>query len=200
MQELFKVMAHYSIIVPDDLASRLNQEATDLDVKKSTYITQLLRAHYEKPTSALEARIDEQQSLIGSLQSDCAQMQDQLQQMQGTAEQVHLLEASLKETEGALTDAQARNQSLMEKLQQVQASKDVTTTGLQHEIELLRQQVASLESTLHTERGHLSELRQDKETLKKQLELVTLRLPAPRVGFWSRIFGRKQKETETEEQ
>jgi hypothetical protein len=35
-------MAYYSIIVPDDLASQLNQEATDRGVKKSTYITQLL--------------------------------------------------------------------------------------------------------------------------------------------------------------
>jgi len=121
-------------------------------------------------------QIEEQQSLIGSLQSDRTQMQDRLQQMQGTVEQVHLLETSLKETEDMLTDAQARNQSL-------QASKDVITTGLQLEIELLRQQVASLESTLHTERGYLSELRHDKETLQKQLELVTLRLPAPRVGF-----------------
>lgn len=185
-------MTHYSIIVPDDLASQLDQEAADLNVKKSTYITQLLRAHYEKPTGALEARIKEQQSLIGSLQSDCTQMQDQLQRMQDTAEQVHLLEASLKEVEDALIDAQARNRSLMEKLHEVQASKDVTTTGLQHEIELLRQQVASFESTLQTERGHLSELRQDKETLQKQFELVTLRLPAPRIGFWSRIFGKKE--------
>jgi len=26
------------------------------------------------------------------------------------------------------------------------------------------------------------------------LELVTLRLPAPKEGFWSRVFGRKKKE------
>jgi predicted nucleic acid-binding Zn-ribbon protein len=186
-------MTHYSIIVPDDLASQLNHEAADLDVKKSTYITQLLRAHYEKPTDVLEARIKEQQSLIESLQSDCTQMQDRLQQMQDSAEQVHKLEALLKEADDALIEAQARNRPLMEKLQQVQASNDVTTTGLQHEIELLRQQLANLESTVHTERGHLSELRQDKETLQKQLELVTLRLPAPKVGFWGRLFGGGKK-------
>jgi predicted nucleic acid-binding Zn-ribbon protein len=186
-------MAHYSIIVPDDLASKLDAEAMSLNLKKSTYIARLLRVHYEKPASALEGRIKEQQSLIDSLQSDYTQMHDRLQQMQGAAEQARLLEVSLKEAEDALNEAHARNRSLMEKLQQVQASEDVTTTGLQHEIELLRQQVASLESTLHTERGHLSELRQDKETLQKQFELVTLRLPAPKVSFWERLFGSGKK-------
>jgi len=43
------------------------------------------------------------------------------------------------------------------------------------------------------ETGHNFELRQDKETLQKQLELVTLRLPAHKVGFWSRIFGSKKE-------
>jgi hypothetical protein len=65
---------------------------------------------------------------------------------------------------------------------------------LQHEIELLRQQLADSEVTLHTERGHLSELRQDRETLQKQLELVTLPLPAPKIGFWARLFGSSKRE------
>ncbi len=84
----------------------------------------------------------------------------------------------------------------MEKLQQVQASKDVTTTGLQHEAELLQQKVTNLETLLHTERALTSELRRDKDNLQKQLELVTLRLPAPKVGFWARLFGGRKKETE----
>ena len=192
-------MTHYSIIVPDDLASQVNQEATDRGVKKSTYITQLLREHYEKPASVLEAQIEEQQSLIESLQSDCNQMQDRLQQMQGqlqqkqdVVQQVQLLEASLKETKDTLADSEARNQELTKKLQQVQASKDIVITGLQHEVEMLRQQLANAEATLHIERGHSSELRQDKETLQKQLELVTLRLPAPKERRrWP--WGRKKK-------
>jgi FtsZ-binding cell division protein ZapB len=81
-------------------------------------------------------------------------------------------------------------------LQLEKNSKEVVATGLQHEIELLQQKNASLESTLHTERGHLSELRQDKEPLQKQLELLTLRLPAPKVGFWTRLFGGLKREKE----
>jgi len=40
------------------------------------------------------------------------------------------------------------------------------------------------------------ELRRDKETIQKHLELVTLRWPAPKVGFWSRIFGGVEKKEE----
>jgi len=51
------------------------------------------------------------------------------------------------------------------------------------EIERLRQKVTNLETLLLTERGITAELRRDKETTQKQLELATLRLPAPKVGF-----------------
>lgn len=44
-------------------------------------------------------------------------------------------------------------------------------------------EVANLETLLTTERGITAELRRDKESIQKQLELVTLRLPAPKVGF-----------------
>ncbi len=45
---------------------------------------------------------------------------------------------------------------------------------------------------------HNLELRLDKEQLQKQLELVTLQLPAPREEFWSRVFSRKKKDKEQE--
>ena len=83
---------------------------------------------------------------------------------------------------------------MIKELGQSEASKNTVVTGLQHETELLRKQLANTEAALHTERGHQSELRKDKETLQKQFELVTLRLPAQKVGFWSRIFGGRTKE------
>jgi hypothetical protein len=52
------------------------------------------------------------------------------------------------------------------KMRESEASNNIVVTGLQHERELLRQQLAILEAALHTERGHLSELRHDKETLE----------------------------------
>jgi hypothetical protein len=36
----------------------------------------------------------------------------------------------------------------------------------------------------------------DKESIQKQLELVKLRLPAPKVGFWARLFGGGRKKEE----
>jgi hypothetical protein len=68
-------------------------------------------------------------------------------------------------------------------------------TGLQHDNELL-QTVTNLETLLQTEKGLNSELRRDKESIQKQLELVTLRLPAPNVGFWARLFGGGRKKEE----
>ncbi len=80
-----------------------------------------------------------------------------------------------------------RSASLAEKLRQAQASRNTVVTGLQHEIELLQRKIANLETSLHTERGLTSELRHDKETLQKQVELVTLRLPASK-RFWEPDF------------
>jgi len=48
----------------------------------------------------------------------------------------------------------------------------------------------SLEAALLVEKRHMLELKADKETLQKQVELLTLRLPTPNKSFWDRIKGR----------
>lgn len=72
-------------------------------------------------------------------------------------------------------------------------SQETAITGLQNELEAVRTQVKTLERELTIYTGLNNDLRADKENLQKQLELVTLRLPAPRVGFWARLFGRKEE-------
>ena len=47
--------------------------------------------------------------------------------------------------------------------------------------------------------GLNNDLKADKENLQKQLELVTLRLPPPKVGFWARLFGGSKKPEEKKE-
>jgi hypothetical protein len=73
--------------------------------------------------------------------------------------------------ENDLKASEERNAPAVERLRQSQASRDAVVTGLQHEIKLLRQKVANLETLLHTERALTSELRHDNEAIQKQLEL-----------------------------
>ncbi|MGA3360323.1 MAG: hypothetical protein ABSC87_08985 [Halobacteriota archaeon] len=70
------------------------------------------------------------------------------------------------------------------------------TGKLQHENELLQQKLTTSETLLQTEKGLNADLRRDKESIQKQLGLVTLRLPAPKVGFWARLFGGGRKKEE----
>jgi hypothetical protein len=55
-----------------------------------------------------------------------------------------------------------------------------------------RTQIKTLEDKLAIYTGINKELQADKANLQKQLELVTLRLLPPRVGFWARLFGKKE--------
>jgi hypothetical protein len=71
-------------------------------------------------------------------------------------------------------------------------SQDIVIAGLQNELESLRTQVKTLEEKLAIYVGLNNDLKADKENLQKQLELVTLRLPPPRVSFWARLFGKKE--------
>ena len=57
-----------------------------------------------------------------------------------------------------------------------------------------RTQIQTLEDKLATNTGINNELRADKANLQKQLELVTLRLLSPGVGFWAGLFGKKEQE------
>ena len=78
---------------------------------------------------------------------------------------MHQFENSLEELESVtqkldpnLEESEDRNRSLMEELRVSETSENIVVTDLQHEIERLREQLAITEATLHTERGHLSEL------------------------------------------
>jgi hypothetical protein len=81
----------------------------------------------------------------------------------------------------------------MVKLRESEASKKTVVTGLQHENELLQQKLTTSKTLLQTEKSLNADLRCDKESIQKQLELVTLRLPAYKVGFWARLFGGGRK-------
>jgi hypothetical protein len=52
----------------------------------------------------------------------------------------------------------------------------------------------SLEEKLAIHTGSNINLKTDKEILQKQVELLTLRLPAAKVGFWARLFSSRKKQ------
>jgi len=157
-------------------------------------IVQRVRDEHEKK---IERLIAEHDAEIQQIRANC---EKQIQQIKADrSASIQQLENSLEELESVtqkldtnLKEAEERSRSLQEKLRESEASKNVVVTGLQHRVELLEKDKTSLEAALQVEKGHSLELRADKETMLKQVELLTLRLPAPRVGFWSRIFGPKK--------
>jgi len=221
-------MARFNITIPDSIAKRLDEDAEDQEMARSTLIAQYIEQHYEGKSDAdIEAEIErlriesadivqrarnehekKVQHLIATHETELEQVrtnwEKQIEQINAEnaatikqlEDDVERLEAISEEYKNDLKSSEGRNASAVEKLRQSEASKNTVVTGLQHENEFLQQKVINLETLLQTERGITSELRHDKETMQKQLELVTLRLPAPKVGFWARLFrgGRKKGE------
>lgn len=153
-------------------------EALDAEHKKlregNAEIMQRARDEFEKKVRQIT---EEHEAEVQQIRAECEKRADEAKQLEGDVERLegitNKLDSELKASE---------------------TSKNTVVTGQQHEIELLNQKIANLEGNLHTEQGHNSELRNDKEQLQKQLELVTLRLPPPRVSFWDRLFGKKEKQ------
>jgi hypothetical protein len=221
-------MARFNITIPDSIARRLDEDAENQEMARSTLIAQYIEQHYEGKSDAdIEAEIvrlrtesadivqrarneheKKVQHLIATHETELEQVraswEKQTEQINAEnaatikqlEDDVERLEAISEEYKNDLKSSERRNASAVEKLRQSEASKNTVVTGLQHENELLQQKVTSLETLLQTERGITSELRRDKETAQKQLELVTLRLPAPKVGFWARLFGSRRKKEE----
>ena len=115
--------------------------------------------------------------------------------MKGSSLVANILEEYLKGTRTTDTETEDLKKKLAEKeaaLSELHA-QDIVITGLQNELETVRTQVKTLEEKLVIYTGLNSDLKADKEALQKQLELVTLRLPAPRVGFWARLSEKKNR-------
>jgi hypothetical protein len=114
--------------------------------------------------------------------------------LKGSSLVANILEEYLKGTRTTDTETEDLKKKLAEKgaaLSELHA-QDTIITGLQNELETVRTQVKTLEEKLVIYTGLNNDLKADKEALQKQLQLVTLRLPAPRVGFWARLFGKKE--------
>ncbi|MGZ4930608.1 MAG: hypothetical protein ACXVJJ_06265 [Halobacteriota archaeon] len=194
-------MAHYTITIPEDVDKKLNQEAAKRNENTATYITELLGSGCDERNEHMEETIERQHSLIDKLEDDLKGIQEQLKREQETLERVEELEQSLKTAEGSLAEATERNRSLMEELQESEASRENTRNELQHRIDLLEKDRTNTRALLQEARGHVQELRADKVNLQEQIELLTSRLPKPappKRGWRERLLGSKREEQQSD--
>lgn len=107
-----------------------------------------------------------------------------------TKKRMNDLEQELATKDERVQQLEQRAQSLEAQAVLEAGSRETVTVGLQHELELAQKDVRNLNEQLVMHKGLIQSMESDKEHLQKQLELVTLRLPAPKEGFWTRVFGR----------
>ncbi len=143
----------------------------------------------------LEDELQTAKTKLASLELDVAEREDTLRSLE------HEKQAIIAQTEEELAIRDETIQKLEEgvpellrRIEQAQASKETVTTGLRHELERAQDRIKLLEERVTDLKGQVQRETDEKQNLYKQLELVTLRLPAPKEGFWSRVFGRKKRE------
>jgi len=151
----------------EGIMNNLNGELKEVEVSKSAAVNEL--------QNELETTKNHAKTLEKQLADDILTMQYLKQEAQESATQA----------QEALTQAKVAKAAAAQEA----TSHQVVVQGLQNELEKSTIQIKTLEDKLVTATGMINDLKADKENLQKQLELVTLRLPAPKVGFWARLFG-----------
>jgi metal-responsive CopG/Arc/MetJ family transcriptional regulator len=211
-------MARFSFSIPDDVAELLDRDVERTGNSRSSLIAEYIEQYYRGKSQFAESKdivqrvknehekavqriISDHDAEVQQIRTECEKQVQHLNTDNATSVQqfeseLEQLETITKKLSNDLKASEERNASAVDKLRQSEASKNTVVTGLQHENELLQQKVANLETLLQTEKGLNADLRRDKESIQKQLELVTLRLPAPKVGFWARLFGGGRKKEE----
>jgi predicted transcriptional regulator len=173
----------------------IDAEIARLRTESANIVERVRNEHEKKVQHLIATRETELQQVRSNYEKQIEQINaDKAAATQQLEEDVEQLETILQKYKSDLTLCEERNASSVEKLRQSEASKNTIVTGLQHENELLQQKITTSETLLHTEKGLNADLRRDKESIQKQLELVTLRLPAPKVSFWARLFGSRKRE------
>jgi esterase/lipase len=176
----------YSVTLSPSLATLLKEQALAEDASLSAVIANIVEDYYNRPPAA------EYEKLLKLETEAILEREKQIKELK-TEAQEHSRRAAAQ-----LQQAEA---SAATKLKQVEvgaaakvASQDTIIKGLQNELEIIKSQMKSLEEKLAIYVGLNNDLKADKEILQKQVELLTLRLPAPKVGFWGRLFGGRKKE------
>ncbi len=193
----------FTITLPDAVARSLDEDVEQTDMSRSTLIAHYIAEHYERESSPdhgeqifrlKQQHEDEMTYTTQDYERQLKALQVEVQKLRSDSEGRYEQQAANYEKQ--IAELNDELQSLKIRLFNTEKSNKDIITGMQHGNELLQSQMQAMQRELQLERDHNLELRNDKEQLQKQLELVTLRLPAPKEGFWSRVFGRKKKEQE----
>ena len=151
----------------EGIMNKLDRELNEAEASKNTVVNEL--------QNELETTKNHAKTLEKQLADDILSMQYLKQEAQESATQA----------QEALTQAKVAKSAAAHE----SASHQVVVQGLQNELEKSTIQLKRLKTSLFTSTGIINDLKADKQSLQKQLELVTLRLPAPKGGFWARLFG-----------
>ncbi|MGZ4903029.1 MAG: hypothetical protein ACXV47_09130 [Halobacteriota archaeon] len=162
-------------------------QAAAAQVEKLEELQDELEGEKER-TKSLEQDIVNKDDRIQLLEQDLAAAQEAIGQLgQETRELQAKLKAEGENCQQGLTEQEHRHQDTI--TEEERRHKDITN-ALRHEQELTQNNLKKAEEQVVELKGQIHGLNEDKQYLQKQLELVTLRLPAPKEGFWSGVFGR----------
>ncbi len=190
----------------EELTEQLHQEQAKLKQAEASQLADMRKML--DGAKKLDARIselqeevaDKEESLQALGQEKLAIMERAEQEIAAKNEHIIQLERGMQEL---LTKAGHERTSLDDvitdlrhTIEQERMSKETATTGLRHELERAQDRIKVAEEQVADLKGQLLKETEEKQNLYKQLELVTLRLPAPKEGLFSRIVGRGKKDKE----
>jgi len=202
---------HFSAVPSEEYEAQIQQLMKDyeariheLNEQHTTQIAQVQQVRAEVQRVQDKAAADMQQANAEAAQNAAVQAQT----ISSLQNELETSKSHTKSLEKQLTDNVVTIKHLEQEAQEAltqshvseaaatkeAASHQVVVQGLQNEREKKNLEIKMLEDKLVTSVGIINDLKADKENLQKQLELVTLRLPPPRVGFWARLFGGGKKE------
>jgi hypothetical protein len=176
----------YSVTLSPSLATLLKEQALAEDASLSAVIAKIVEDYYNKPPAA------EYEKLLKLETEAILEREKQVKEVK-TEAQEHSRRAAAQ-LQQAEANASAKLQQVKAGAAAKAASQDIMIKGLQNELELTKTQMKTLDEKLAIYTGLNNDLKADKEILQKQVELLTLRLPAPKVGLWARLFGGSRRE------
>lgn len=112
-------MPHFTISVPEDVAAKLQQEADNTGIKKSTLISQHIQQHFENPAEAYEDEFRLKETTIKGQQVTIEKQVASLKELQTK------LETTSKSTEVVTKGLQNEIELLKQRIQSLEEAKHV---------------------------------------------------------------------------